>query len=331
MVIQIGSHFPTKIWASARTDKRLFPFYHLISNETTPHTQYLYHHISVKRFEDDLGFLLKNFTPVDLATAIAKKTSETPAFHLSFDDGFKECIDVIAPILLKKGVPATFFINPGFIDNKALFHRCKISLLVHQITSKKVTPALLREIDQLLPIKTKVPTDERLLALNYTHQPVIDKIAQLLEFDFNSWLKQQQPYLSKQQVIDLHNSGFTIGTHSMDHPEFFLLKQDEIGNQVKQSIKAVKAYTSVKQAPFAFPFTDDKIADQLIRKLHLSYPISATFGTAGIKDDPVRNHFQRIAMDDSSFNNAEKIISSEQLSYAFKKLIGRHVVKRNAQ
>ena len=38
--------------------------------------------------------------------------------HLTFDDGFRELHDVVAPILLRKGIPATFFVNSAFIDNK---------------------------------------------------------------------------------------------------------------------------------------------------------------------------------------------------------------------
>jgi peptidoglycan/xylan/chitin deacetylase (PgdA/CDA1 family) len=87
---------------------------------------------TVAEFQKDLDYLLKHFEPIDVETLyhfhINKITPEKPVFHLTFDDGLKEIYEIVAPILLKKGVPATFFINSGFVDNKTLFYRHQHSL-----------------------------------------------------------------------------------------------------------------------------------------------------------------------------------------------------------
>ena len=51
----------------------------------------------------------------------------------ALDDGLSGCHRYIAPLLRKKGIPASFFLNNRFIDNKSLFYRYKASLLVHQV------------------------------------------------------------------------------------------------------------------------------------------------------------------------------------------------------
>ena len=78
---------------------------------------------SVIKYKPITTFELKKFITEN--SALPKN-----AFLLSFDDGLKEVFTTIAPILLKKGVPASFFINPCFIDNNELFYRYKISLLI---------------------------------------------------------------------------------------------------------------------------------------------------------------------------------------------------------
>lgn len=50
----------------------------------------------------------------------------------------RQCYDVILPILEAKGIPATFFINSGFIDNKDLFFRFKASFLIDELHKRGI-------------------------------------------------------------------------------------------------------------------------------------------------------------------------------------------------
>ncbi|RXM60445.1 polysaccharide deacetylase family protein, partial [Chryseobacterium sp. CH1] len=56
---------------------------------------------------------------------------------LTFDDGFREFYDVVAPILERKGIYACNFVNPAFIDNEEMMFRCKSSLLADAVDKKK--------------------------------------------------------------------------------------------------------------------------------------------------------------------------------------------------
>ena len=124
--------------------KRLFerktpcflPFYHAVSDEKLPHVLN-YPYRNILQFEKELDFFLKYFQPVLLEELISGKCSGEKGFHLSFDDGLRECAEVIAPVLLKKGIPATFFLNSAFVDNKALFHKYKASLVLNRLRESR--------------------------------------------------------------------------------------------------------------------------------------------------------------------------------------------------
>ena len=120
------------------------PFYHVVSNQKLPHILN-YNYRDTTQFEKELDFYLKHFKPVSLEELLVNKDSGEKIFHLSFDDGLKECSEIIAPILLKKGVPATFFVNPGFIDNQRLFHKYKASLILGKL---KESPVI--KVEQIL-------------------------------------------------------------------------------------------------------------------------------------------------------------------------------------
>jgi len=121
-----------RLLTSLTKKKIIVPFYHTVAEQPLPHIKHLYRMKTVEEFLKDLNFLLKYFEPIDVETLyhlhIHKTVPEKPVFHLTFDDGMKEIYEIIAPILLEKGIPATFFINSGFVDNKALFYRHRESL-----------------------------------------------------------------------------------------------------------------------------------------------------------------------------------------------------------
>lgn len=120
----------------------IFPFYHTVSDKKLAHIRHLYHYRSVREFEQELDFFLKHYEPVEPGQLIKEGTiSGKKQFLLTFDDGFAEIYHVIAPLLTKKGIPAIFFLNTGFIDNKDLFYRCKASILAEYADAGRLAKA----------------------------------------------------------------------------------------------------------------------------------------------------------------------------------------------
>ncbi|MDR3061542.1 MAG: polysaccharide deacetylase family protein [Dysgonamonadaceae bacterium] len=115
----------------------IFPFYHTVSDEYLPHIHPLYRPKTTKEFYEDLDLLLKYFQPVDIDTVYSHcsgiKTIVRPSFHLSFDDGLRGIYDIVTPILYKKGIPFTVFVNSDFVDNRNLFFRHREALEVQSI------------------------------------------------------------------------------------------------------------------------------------------------------------------------------------------------------
>ncbi len=196
---------PFRYWQGLWGDKLFLPFYHLVSDESPPHVRQLYPVRTERQFREDLDFLLKHFQPIDLQTlwehVFEKRAFDRPVFHLSFDDGLRECHELVMPILLEKGIPATFFLNPDFIDNQGLMYRYKASLL---------SVAHLQG----------VPHFQNPLAVKYENRHLLDNWAKSIGLDFAAFLADQKPYLSTAQIQDMQAKGFTFGAHSLDHPQY---------------------------------------------------------------------------------------------------------------
>ncbi len=293
------------------------PFYHVVSNEKLPHILN-YNYRNVFQFEKELDFYLQHFKPVSLAEMISEKSSGKKIFHLSFDDGLKECADIISPILLKKGIPATFFVNPGFVDNQKLFHKYKASLILNQL---KISPDF--KADQIL--KEQNLNGEQILKATILQENILDEVAILLGINFADFLTKQKPYLTTSQILNLQSQGFSIGAHSFNHPEFWKISEIEQMKEIRESMNWL--VESVKPAikAFAFPFTDSGVSLNVLKSLKNENMCDVSFGTAGIKSDELESHFQRYPVEQPG--DFLQNLKAELVYFALRKQIGKATVK----
>jgi peptidoglycan/xylan/chitin deacetylase (PgdA/CDA1 family) len=291
-----GQVLPLSWLLAKRKFPPFLPFYHIVSTDK-PEYVTSYRVRTPKEFEQELDYLLKHFKAVDLDKAITMPRKKQ--FHLSFDDGLKECLTVIAPILKRKGIPATFFISPCFIDNNALFHRFKRAILE--------TKGIIQ------------PSSKRF----YIHESdELDLLAQKHNIDFSTY----KPYLNCAELDELHNQGFHIGAHSMNHPEMWLLNEDEQFNQITESMQWVSKRYNPEIRAFAFPFTDDGISLSLFNRVQQSGLVDVTFGTAGLKYDLAPKHFQRVPIERSPDWSIKKSVHFEYFYYFLRSLLNKNTV-----
>ncbi|MGZ3939328.1 MAG: polysaccharide deacetylase family protein, partial [Flavisolibacter sp.] len=241
-----------------------------MNDEYAPHISGLYKYKNTREFIDDLDFLLKSYSPIELPELIlwSKGGGSLPKnrFLLTFDDGFREIYDIIAPILLDKGIPATYFICSSFLDNHELHYHHKASLLVDLIRKGIPTQAE-GEIKKIL-VNMGIffsQLSEGVLKIDYRRQEVLDNIAEILQVDFQMYLKTKQPYLTSGQVRELIDQGFTIGAHSIDHPHYSGLSLPEQLEQTIGSVKRIRETFGLDYGAFAFPHDDHGVSQEFFK------------------------------------------------------------------
>ncbi|HEX7584174.1 MAG TPA: polysaccharide deacetylase family protein, partial [Prolixibacteraceae bacterium] len=236
---------------------------------------------------------------------------------------------VIAPILKRKEIQTAFFINPSFVDNQSLFHRHKASLILKSISKHIAKPTELKEAEQL--VKQSHPGKNLYQFLKqsvYADHALLDEIASVFGIDFNHFLANDQPYMTLVQIKKLQEDGFLIGAHGIDHREFFLSSEDEINTQISESMEFLNKKVNPPIKLFAFPFTDFKVPDSVFEKANQSKIWDLSFGTAGIKDENMPNHIQRIPMESDKITDGKQVLRTEYIWYFFKSLLGKNKVRR---
>ncbi len=323
--------FPLEMLIKLTSQKLILPFYHTISNHRLPHISNLYTIKNIRQFEDDLDFLCKHYQPISINELENYIYNEEkigkPKFHLTFDDGLKEIYTEIAPILERKGIPATIFINTDFIDNGELFYRYKVSLLIEKIRNDQ--PNAVLKISNRWKLKecNFQEIEKKLLSFNINNVTEIDEIARLIQVDFTEFLKTEQPYLTENQIEQLIKRGFAFGSHSLNHPFFKDINPSERKRQITESFKFIEQIFSINCSYFSFPFSDEAIDRQFLLWLHNNANCRLSFGISGMKRDCTKFHLHRIPFE-HTLPKACDIIKKEYLYYIIKFFFNKNKILR---
>lgn len=267
-------------------------FYHVVSGRPLPHVRHIYAYPTPEQFADDLRFLARRFHPVSYAQVRDAVGGGPPlpprAVMVSFDDGFAECLSVARPLLLEHGVPCTFFLTTGFLDNRSLMWRNRVSLCIERVEAlppgeAAAAAAALSDVAGRsltaggLPgwLRSLERADERL-----------DEACRVLEVDAAAFLRDARPYLSSDDARRLAADGFTLGAHTLTHRLLRGLGDDAVEAEIVESCRAVGELAGTPEVPFAFPFHGRGLDRSFLAGIRARHPfVGLYFDTGGVKKD----------------------------------------------
>jgi peptidoglycan/xylan/chitin deacetylase (PgdA/CDA1 family) len=262
-----------------------------------------------------LNFFLRHYEPVCLNDVIAHLHgfAKLPkrCFIPTFDDGFREIYEVIAPILFKKGIPAVYFLVTSTIDNRELCYLQKKSLIIKKLMSIN-NPIYIQKSTKTLD-EAEIPGSDlvsRVRSIFYRNRDVLDKIGALLECEFLSYLTENRPYLTSGQVSELMKQGFEIGAHSVDHPLYSELSIDEQLTQTRVSLEWLSHKFNFNCRSFAFPYGDIGISPEYFQSVFSDNRLELTMGTGGILNKYHARNLPRFGMERTQLP-ASKIIARQ--------------------
>lgn len=305
------------------------PYHHLVTSEKKPYISNLYPFKDEKLFEKDLDYLLKYFHPVGIDEVVeyAKGNITLPknSFLVTFDDGLKEVHSVIAPMLLRKGIPAVFFLVSSFIDNPVFFYNFKTGILIEEARNRTDLRNII--VNKLsITSSTQDNITKVLKSIHQNEQHLLDEIAEEAAIDFDSILKKERPFLTTMEAHQLAEQGFYLGGHSITHPHFEYLSPEEQIREVVFSTNEIAREFNQKYKLFAFPHSD-KIVDQATITEILKSGIDLLFGIQNQLPELSNKMLHRFNAERPHIS-LEKQIKAEMLLTSLQKLTGKYKVHR---
>ena len=280
------------------------PFYHMVSDAHVPHVSNLYRFRSIAEFKSDLEFFARHFKPVTLQDIVdalnGNRTLPNSSFHLTFDDGFREMHDIVAPILQRAGIPATFFLTTGFLDGGGLAHYNALSVLLDRVQlENRHQSGVTARLDSILPRATNrtATIRDRVLSIGYAQKALVHSIAEVLEVDLSQYVRETRPHLTSAEIGALVNQGFSIGSHSHDHSLYAELPLSQQLTQTRMSMEMLVTRFGARPRAFAFPHNDGGVQDEFFRTVFSESMLDISFGTSGLVAHFHPRNIQRVSIE----------------------------------
>ncbi len=277
---------PLRLVSSLTPARLIAPCYHLVSDRSPAHVRHLFQCRTVNQFKAELDWLLKRFKPISLEELSSSVAAQIPlppnSLFISFDDGLRECLDVVAPICLAKGVPVTFFLASGFLGNRSLCFRHKASLLLEEY-SRSRNRNVVRTPNGVLASAEEFRAF--VLQVKYANAFELDECAKQLGLCFDEYLSRERPYLDDADVATLIRQGFSIGGHSVDHPLYGEISLDQQITQTSDCMHHLKAKFPLPVSSFAFPFVGDGVSEEFTESILSSHTAGLIFYTGALRPD----------------------------------------------
>jgi peptidoglycan/xylan/chitin deacetylase (PgdA/CDA1 family) len=270
--------------------------WHTVADAPLPHVSPLYPIKSPPELERDLLWIARHFRVVPYEAVREARAGGRPlpprAALLTFDDGMRGCLEAARPLLLKHGLPCTFFVTSEFLDNRRLFYRHKTALAIH--AARRLPAADLAAA--LAPVAgaplTGAPAplaafERWMLGLGADREGAIDAACAALGVDPAAFLRDERPYLTSDEVRALAADGFTVGGHGRTHVRLGTLgSRAAIEAEIAESCRVAMHLSGRGHAPFAFPFHGADVDRALLAAILDAHPdVGTLFDTNGVRRD----------------------------------------------
>jgi peptidoglycan/xylan/chitin deacetylase (PgdA/CDA1 family) len=275
-----------------RNASLLVLIYHRVLAEPDPLLPY---EPDAVRFATQMDILTNAFSVLPLQDAWQRLQSGTlpaRAVCISFDDGYANNHDVALPILLKKGIPATVFVAPGFLNGGRMFNDTVIES-VRRAPADTDLAAFNLPVGSLDSPGARVNAYGRILQCLKFLEPLerqrqVDRLAHIAQSPLPTNLM-----MTTAQVVALHRAGVEIGAHTMLHPILSSANDEVARSEIFESKQVLEQMLGAPVRSFAYPnglpnrdYGDQHV--QMVRQAGFSVALSTAWGAADRNADALQ-------------------------------------------
>lgn len=246
-------------WLLAKTQRPggvLVLNYHRIGDgSSSPYDRELWS-ASAEGFDAQLAFLSRQcdvISPHEIEDAFSERSGRYAL--ITFDDGYLDNFEIAYPILRARGVPATFFIATGFIDQPALPWWDEIAWLLRSTDHDRLALQPWFPSDFLLEADRSGVIGELLGKYKSLPSVEADLMLQALREQMDNQRPDRTPglWMDWDMIREMDRNGMTIGGHTMHHPVLSRLTPEQQKTEIDGCAQRLLAETGKRMEYFAYP------------------------------------------------------------------------------
>jgi len=244
-------------------------------------------------FEHDVATIGRVFNVLPLEEAGRRlRAGRLPsrAACITFDDGYANNYTRAAPVLERAGLPATFFVTGGAVDEGVMWNDLVIAVLaqcpsepklngVSALADLRPTGSPAARVAEVIGRLKYLPLAERRSAAEALYRDnVADGLPRLM--------------MSREMVADLARRGFDIGGHTLSHPILAELDATAARSEIAGCAEWIREVTGQLPATFAYPngkpgrdFNESHL--RMVQDAGFSVATSTDWQLATVRTDPL--------------------------------------------
>lgn len=253
-------------------DKHIIVNYHYVED---PRNDFKgIHPCPIKTFEDQIGWLSKNFTITTIEKVYegAKEGLGEKRCAITFDDGLKDQYENAVPVLRKHAITAIFFPITGTLSG-FLPATHKIHVLLSRFTASELIDASNTFLKENYPksIEYLIPKDRRITETRKLRDDIktanfketINILPNALGEEMLNWLFQKlglnektivrDLFMTENNIIGLAKEGFMFGSHGHHHLALDTQKDSSIQHELQLSKQHIGTLTNILPTIVSYP------------------------------------------------------------------------------
>ncbi len=249
--------------------------------------------LGARRLAEQLAWVARHFRPVPLARICAE---EGPRFAVTFDDGYRDTLEVAAPVLARLGIPATVFVCAAHVGTDRWFWWERLAALV--LSARPGIFELPRLADAALPERLVIGSDRAAAeaSLNAALAPLpVPRIDEVLAMLADALRVALPPAAGRPDLMPswpelrrLVATGWSVGGHGVEHSNHARPDRQAVAAEVAAALEACRAGLGAPVESYAWPYGRwQPAAQEALRRAGVALAVDSRRGVVSPASDPL--------------------------------------------
>jgi len=220
----------------------------------------------------------------EAARRLSRRDLPPRAASLTFDDGYRNNLELAAPVLQCLGIPATIFITQQAVESGVLWNDRVIESIRHASERVDLSVVGLGQVIPAGPEQRAGLIATVLRGLKY--RPMQERSHLVSEFcEANRAPAPPRLMLTEADVRTLSDSGFDIGGHTVSHPILAMLPPEDARREIEDGAAWIAGVIGRRPISFAYPNGRpgrdfDEGHERMVRDAGFELAVSTAWGCA---------------------------------------------------
>jgi peptidoglycan/xylan/chitin deacetylase (PgdA/CDA1 family) len=204
-------------------------------------------------FREQIRFIAEHCEPIAVDALEDRVHARRPSVLITFDDGYRDNVEIALPILREHGVPAVFFVTTGFLDGTATAWWDEIAWIVAHATNNDWSGSASAGAPSSVidPAQALIRRYQRLRASE--QEPLLEWLAEATGSGRRPRDDGHRDWMSWDDARRLTDAGMTVGAHTVTHPVLASLSREAQRNEIVGSLARIEQELGHRPEVFSYP------------------------------------------------------------------------------